>query len=320
MGVRRTVREKRQARPKDDLSWSEVGEMAYGYLRIPLALVFVEVVYWWATDPAASFESYQRAIASLWVWISNLLWPGSAELVFHGPSQAWTGVNLFDPSFQGGMERLYVSDECAGIHEIVFLSVLMLLTPGVSTRTRWRSIAGMALLVQLLNYVRLILLYPIATNGSVEDMYAFHEFILSQGFLAILVLIWLAWYIALDRKGLIDRKVKPSLSDLPKISQLQIRDSLPKLSVATLILCAILAIWATHEATLNDHNMELKAAAEDCFYDTEQNMWTPEYCTDDKMMWEDVWGKSIRGWLFAGVFALMAIVTIEPISESSEEE
>ena len=34
MGVRRTVREKRQARPKDDLSWSEVGEMAYGYLPV----------------------------------------------------------------------------------------------------------------------------------------------------------------------------------------------------------------------------------------------------------------------------------------------
>ncbi len=314
------VRANRQSRPKDDLSWSEVGEMAYGYLRIPLVLVIVEALYWWATDPAASFEFYQRGIATVWVGISNLFWPGSAELAFHGPSQAWTGVNLYDSAFQGGMERLYVSDECAGIHEIVFLSVLMLLTPGVSNRTRWRSIAGMALLVQLLNYVRLISLYPIATNGSVEDMYAFHEFILSQGFLAILVLIWLAWYIVLDRKGMIDRKVKPSLSDLPKISQLRIRDSLPRLSIAVLIFSAILAVWATHEATLDEHNMELKAGAEECHYDTEQNMWTPEYCTDDKRMWEDVWGKSIRGWLFAGIFSLMAIVTIEPLAEPSEEE
>ena len=134
------------------------------------------------------------------------------------------------------------------------------------------------------------------------------------------MLIWLVWYVVLDRKGLIDRKVKPSLSDLPKLSQLRIRDSLPRLSVAILVLSAILAIWATHEATLNGHNMELKAAAEDCYYDTDQNMWTPEYCTDDKMMWEDVWGKSIRGWLFAGIFSLMAIVVIEPFTESSEEE
>ena len=37
-------------------------------------------------------------------------------------------------------------------------------------------------------------------------------------------------------------------------------------------------------------------------------------------MWEDVWGKSIRGWFFAGIFSAMAIVTIEPTAESSEEE
>ena len=313
------MREKRQTRPKEDLSWSEVGEMAYGYLRIPLALIIVEALYWWATDPAASFEAYQTALAWMWVGLSNIIWPGSAELVFHGPSQAWTGVNLYDPAFQGGMERMYVSDECAGMHEIVFLGVLMLLTPGVNSRTRCRSILGMVLLVQLLNFVRLMVLFPIATNGSVEEMFAFHEFILSQGFLAILVLIWLAWYIILDRKGLIDRKAKPSLSDLPDLKQLRLKDSLSRLSIVVLVLSAILAVWATHEAAIDDHNMELKAAAQDCHYDTDEKLWKPEFCTDDKMMWEDVWGRAVRGWLFAGLFSTLAIVTFEP-KETQEEE
>jgi hypothetical protein len=87
-----------------------------------------------------------------------------------------------------------------------------------------------------------------------------------------------------------------------------------------LILSSILAIWATHEATLNETNMELKAGAEGCHYDTEQKMWTPEYCTDDKRMWEDVWGRSVRGWIFAGMFSAMAIITIEPSIEEREEE
>ena len=313
------MREKRQTRPKEDLSWSEVGEMAYGYLRIPLALIIVEALYWWATAPAASFEAYQTALAWMWVGLSNIIWPGSAELVFHGPSQAWTGVNLYDSAFQGGMERMYVSDECAGMHEIVFLGVLMLLTPGVNSRTRCRSILGMVLLVQLLNFVRLMVLFPIATNGSVEEMFAFHEFILSQGFLAILVLIWLAWYIILDRKGLIDRKAKPSLSDLPDLKQLRLKDSLSRLSIVVLVLSAILAVWATHEAAIDDHNMELKVAAQECHYDTEEKLWKPEFCTDDKMMWEDVWGRAVRGWLFAGLFSTLAIVTFEP-KETQEEE
>ena len=293
--------------------------MAYGYLRIPLALIIVEALYWWATDPAASFEAYQTALAWMWVGLSNIIWPGSAELVFHGPSQAWTGVNLYDSAFQGGMERMYVSDECAGMHEIVFLGVLMLLTPGVNSRTRCRSILGMVLLVQLLNFVRLMVLFPIATNGSVEEMFAFHEFVLSQGFLAILVLIWLAWYIILDRKGLIDRKAKPSLSDLPDLKQLRLKDSLSRLSIVVLVLSAILAVWATHEAAIDDHNMELKAAAQGCHYDTEEKLWKPEFCTDDKMMWEDVWGRAVRGWLFAGLFSTLAVVTFES-KETQEEE
>ena len=54
-GAAMGVRENQKSRPKDDLSWSEVGEMAYGYLRIPVALVFVEIVLW-ATEPDASWN------------------------------------------------------------------------------------------------------------------------------------------------------------------------------------------------------------------------------------------------------------------------
>jgi|ETNmetMinimDraft_4_1059912.scaffolds.fasta_scaffold15199_3 exosortase/archaeosortase family protein len=323
MGTGDVVRENNRSQSKEDLSWAEVGEMAYGYLRIPIVLVIVEVIYWWSTDPAASFEPYQRGIATIWVAISNLFWPGSAELVFHGPSQAWTGVNLSLDS--GIVERLYVSDECAGIHEIIFLGVLMMLTPGISNRTRWRSIAGMALFVQILNYIRLIVLYPIANGGSVDDMFAFHNFILSQGFLAILIFIWLIWYIVLDRKGLIDRKEKPSLSDMPKLKQFRFRESLPKLSIAILIFAGILAVWATHAVTLDDENMEIKAIAEDCNYVDDK--WTDssggDTCYPFKNMWDDVWGRTIRGWLFAGIFSAMAIITIHPENDGmmdSEEE
>ena len=84
-GVAMAVRDNQKSRSKDDLSWSEVGEMAYGYLRIPVALVLVEVVYWWATEPDASLEPLQVLLAWLWTGVSNFIWPGSAELVFPEP-------------------------------------------------------------------------------------------------------------------------------------------------------------------------------------------------------------------------------------------
>ena len=102
MGLGMVVRGNEKGGQKDDLAWSEVGEMAYGYLRIPLALVLVEIIYWWGTEPSASLEPLQVLLAWLWTGVSNLIWPGSAELVFHGPSQSWTGVNLIGSGFNYG--------------------------------------------------------------------------------------------------------------------------------------------------------------------------------------------------------------------------
>ena len=306
----------------DDLSWSEVGEMAYGYLRIPFALVIVEIVYWWATDPMATIEPYQSLLATTWVSISNILWPGSAELVFHGPSQALTGVNLFDENFQGGFERLFVSDECSGMHEIVFLGVLMMLTPGVEKRIRMKSIAYMVVLVQFLNLVRLLSLYPIAKNSGPDQMFAFHEFILSTGFLAILVVIWLCWYLYLDRRGLIDHMQKPSLSDLKKYRNIELRKKLPITSVLTIIFCLLVASWATYEVTYNDENLQFRGTAESCEYDEDAGAWldsTNSNCYAKKIIWDDVVRRSAISWLFSAVFIAASIVCIVD-DESDESE
>ena len=37
------------------------------------------------------------------------------------------------PDFYYGEIRLYVSDECAGVHEMLFISVLIMMTTGFST-------------------------------------------------------------------------------------------------------------------------------------------------------------------------------------------
>ena len=47
--------------------------MAYGFLRIPVALILVEMIYWWATEPSNSVEPYQASLASIWSIISNMI-------------------------------------------------------------------------------------------------------------------------------------------------------------------------------------------------------------------------------------------------------
>jgi exosortase/archaeosortase family protein len=317
--------------PKEDLSWPEVGELAYGYLRIPLVLLIVEAIYWWGTDTSNSFEPYQAGIASLWTSLSNFIWDGSAVLVRHDTG-ALTQVHLINTSFVGGYVPVFVSDECVGLHEIIFLSVLMLLTPGIKNRTRWRSIAAMILIVQVLNFIRLVVLYPLAVSGCEASpntlgceapMLEFHQFILSQGFLAILVLMWLGWYIVLDRKGLVDKTVRPSIKDLPRLNEIRLRDSLPNVSKVVIVLCLLLASWATYAVTVDEENLGYKATAGECAWGP-VNGWENadgEGCYSEMERWNEAWGRSYRAWIFSAVFIGLAIVTIEPTpSPSSEEE
>jgi len=328
------VRAKRKTpTPKDDLSWNEVGEMAYGYLRIPFALIFVELIYWWATDTTNSFEPYQAGVAVLWESIGNLIWPNSFDLVWHDTS-ALTQINMHNKLFPGGEVSVFVSDECVGMHEIVFLGVLMMLTPGVSNKIRIRSIAGMVIIVQALNFIRLMVLYPLAVSGCEGDManmkgceapmHEFHEFILSSGFLAVLVFIWLGWYYVLMRKGLVDRSKQPSLADLEQFKHLRLREKLPNTSKFAIVFSLLLATWGTWSYAIDDENLEWKASAKNCewndnlgWIDSDGND-----CTNSKEKWEEVEGRSVRSWVFGAIFIALSVFTTEPLlaTTANEEE
>ena len=98
----------------------------------------------------------------------------------------------------------------------------------------------------------------------------------------------------------------------PKLEQLRIRDSLPKASVMALILCALVAIWATHEVTMNEENLQFKAIAEECEgFECQDN---------DAKIWTNVWDRTVRMWLFSVALAGFAIVKIEPLSIGDDEE
>ncbi len=306
------VRGKGQTRDKEDISLAEFSEMAYGYLRIPLALVFVEIVYWWATKPAASLEPLQVTLAWLWTSVSNLIWPGSAELVLHTQSNTWTGVNLFGSGFDGGVVPLFIHSECSGVHEIMFLGTLMALTPGVVKETRIRSLIGMVFIVQFLNFLRLIALYPIGMQYGEAQMNELHEFIFRHGFLILLVLFWIIWYISLERNGQLNKSIKPSLKSIPKFEQLTFRESLPRASIVALIFAALIAVWATHEVTLNDDNQKFKAITEECEGDDCQS--------NDAKVWPNIWGRTIRLWMFSSIIGAISILKIQPLENSSEEE
>ncbi len=188
--------------PKEDLSWAEVGQLGLRYLRIPLALLLVELLYWFLTQPSNTLAWIQTLEAFIWHHASTLIYgAGSTEFAMH--QGWWIRVDLLHHNFPDGRVALYVGDECAGIHEMLFITTLVLLTEGVPQRVKIKSIAVLCSLVFVLNIVRLLLLYPFARSGCDADprgiyctgeMYDFHHMMFEWGFLLILVGMWTAWF------------------------------------------------------------------------------------------------------------------------------
>ncbi len=186
----------------DDLSWSEVGVLARSYLRIPLALIFVELFYWYITQPTNTLGLLQESEAWIWYHLTEFIYgPGAATLSEYN---GWnTMVTLKHTNFFGDNIYLYVSDECAGLHEMIFISVLIMMSTGVPQRLRIKSAIVACIIVYIINIARLLVLYPLAVSGCNENpnmelcempLHDFHTFFYQWGFLIILVLMWLVWF------------------------------------------------------------------------------------------------------------------------------
>ena len=116
-----------------------------------------------------------------------------------------TRIDFYHESFPYLDNRvgLYVSDECAGVHEMIFVSTLVLMTDGVTQREKFKAVAVMCGIVYVLNIVRLVAFYPIAVEDCLANpnqpaclngMWNYHTFVYQWGFLIVLLLMWLVWF------------------------------------------------------------------------------------------------------------------------------
>ena len=157
---------------------------------------------------------------------------------------------------------LYVSDECAGVHEMLFISTLIIMTDGVSQRLKLRSIAVMCGIVYILNIVRLVAFYPIAVDSCALDpnnpsclnpVWEYHENIYNWGFLVVLVFMWLVWF---WKVGGPERTLESK--DNKDKFQFAFRKSWGRVHFAIMLLAALMLISSAYSVTTNDQAMEAK--------------------------------------------------------------
>lgn len=255
----------------DDLSWAEVADLGKTYLRIPAALLLVEAFYWFITQPTNTLGLIQESEAWIWYHLTELIYgPGSATLSEYN---GWTTlVTLKHPDFWADQIRLYVSDECAGVHEMIFISVLIMMTTGVPQRLRIKSALVACGVIYILNIVRLLVLYPLAISGCADNpnmlgceqpMHDFHAFVYQWGFLIVLVIMWLVWFRWVNAGDLI-RKENEAGKDKWKFIY---RKNWSTLNKSIMVVAILLIIGSFTNVLLDDAAMAAKETVDMCeFY------------------------------------------------------
>ena len=301
----------------DDLSWAEVVDLGKTYLRIPAALLLVEAFYWFITQPTNTLGLIQESEAWIWYHLTELIYgPGSATLSEYN---GWTTlVTLKHPDFWADQIRLYVSDECAGVHEMIFISVLIMMTTGVPQRLRIKSALVACGVVYILNIVRLLVLYPLAISGCVDNpnmlgceqpMHDFHAFVYQWGFLIVLVIMWLVWFRWVNAGDLI-RKENEAGKDKWKFIY---RKNWSTLNKSIVIVAILLIIGSFTNVLLDDAAMAAKETVDMCeFYSS-----VTGECGEAR----DAWSQEIQSsWSLATLGFLGIATNVIAIENPHKEE
>ena len=301
----------------EDLSWGEVAKLSQGYLRIPFALLLVEIFYWFITQPTNTLGLIQESEAWIWYHLTELIYgPGAATLSEYN---GWTTlVTLRHPDFWADQIRLYVSDECAGVHEMIFISVLIMMTTGVPQRLRIKSALVACGVVYVLNIIRLVVLYPLAISGCVDNpnmlgceqpMHDFHAFVYQWGFLIVLVIMWLIWFKWVNAGDLIRKENEAGKDKWTFVY----RKKWSNLNKSVIVIAFLLIIGAFTNVLLDDAAMAAKETVDLCeFYSS---------VTGDCGEARDAWSQEIQSsWSLATLGFLGIATTLITIENPNDEE
>ena len=292
----------------EDLTWPEVFDLGKKYLKIPFALLCVEIFYWFITQPSDTLVPIQISEAWIWNELTNLIYgEGTATLTTHN---GWnTQVNLYNENFPGTLNvvALYVSDECAGVHEMIFISTLILMTDGVPQKLKLRSVAVMCSIVYVLNIIRLVAFYPIAASDCHLDpnnplclngMWNYHEMVYKWGFLLVLIAMWLIWFKFVGGSSKLMKSKKNSES-----WRIKIRSNWELVHFIIIGFVSIMLLYSAFSITTNETAMDAKETLDFCSF----SKLSTGQCIEAQNKWDNAIDTA---WSLSAIGVLIASLTI----------
>lgn len=309
-------------RPQDDVSWGEIGERLRIIVTVSGLLIAAELLYRWLTYPEDIFALYQEFVTWLWYNLHSMIF-GSETISMTSENGYNTVIIFHNPVFEGsGINSLWVSDECVGLHEIAFVSFLIWMTPGVNKREKYKGIGVMALILFSLNMVRLLILYPLALSGCTDEpstygcwagMWEFHEFMLNIGFLLVIILGWTGWFFAIGGANKV-RDAERLFPNIESPASWRLRDSLSRGRLTVVALALLVALASVHTLFFDEDAQQERLEAEGC------EGVISSLCAKEVRDWENISGKAWRGALVGLVTIGASVVQFTSLGGGDEEE
>jgi len=233
-----------------------------------------------------------------------------------------TRIDFAHVDFPGNYDTvgLYVSDECAGVHEMIFLSTLVAMTEGVPQRLKIRSILVMCSIIYVLNIMRLVVFYPIAVNDCMlnpnqpeclSGMWEFHTAVYEWGFLLVLVSMWMVWFWKVGGPArTLDASVSVRAGD--EKWRLKFREKWTSKQYYLLAAAVLLLMSAAYNVTSNDEAMAAKETLDFCTF----SQLVSSDCGEAQNRWDDAIGYA---WSLSALGLVLLSSTSMVIQRPDEE-
>ena len=200
---------------------------------------------------------------------------------------------------------------------MIFLSTLVMMTDGVPQRQKMRTIIVMCGLVYILNILRLVVFYPIAVNDCVDlpgqqaclnSMWTYHQQVYEWGFLVVLVLMWLVWFI---RIGGPERTRDASKND-PSPWRFERRRRWGQQHWIVLGLAALMFVLAMNNIYSNEEALAARETMELCEF---ASLLSSE-CSQAQQRWDDAIGYA---WSLSALGLALMVGTSVTVARPNED-
>ena len=172
-------------------------DTGFNFILVVAIVLPVDLLFQYATQDTNSLSYYQTFMTHLLIWILSL-----AGVNAHYSTHTGTPV----VSVEGLSAGWEIASACTGLHETLFIGLLVLLFRGVRPRVRVKWAVIFALIIFVETLLRILAGYPMERNLGFATWDRFHFYWWHYGQYAFIMLLFIIWVNTVAYKDILKQR------------------------------------------------------------------------------------------------------------------